>query len=202
MRQHRRPRPAPGFSLLEAIVTMVIVSLIITLLMQALAQSLDLRSRLLRHQRHATVAGLQEQWFRDTVASAIADLPDGIGPMTGSDSEVEFVTVRPLGGGGLESVRWVLQPVPGGWALHYADATWPDLVVIAGPLRSAEFSYLDSADRWQSRWQPEAGEPDVLPRMVRLQATTAIGELQWLVPIATDPGLSPFLRPDDPASGI
>jgi len=202
MRPHRRPRPAPGFTLLEAIVTLVIVSMIVTLLMQALGQSLDLRSRLLRHQRQATVASLQEQWFRDTVASALADLPDGLGQMAGSADTLALVTPRPLDGGGPERVRWSLQPVQGGWALHYADATWPDLVVIEGPLREAAFAYLDGLDTWHSEWAPQVGAQEVLPRMVRLQALTATGEMHWLVPIVTDPRPPRFLRPQDAADGI
>jgi hypothetical protein len=191
-----------GFSLLEAIVTLVIVALIVTLLMQALAQSLDLRGRLLRHQQLATVASLQEQWFRETVSSSMADLGDGLGRMAGSDDTLELVTSGPLGDGGLQRVKWWLQPVPGGLALHYADSTWDDLVVVAGPLRDASFAYLDGALEWSERWEPEAEAKDVLPRMVRLQANTATGELQWLVPIAANPRVPGYLRPQNAADGF
>lgn len=202
MRLHRHARPAPGFSLLEAIVTMVIVALIVTLLMQALGQSLNLRGRLLRHERQATVAALQEQWFRDTVATALSDLPDGFGRMAGTADTLELVTPRPLGGGELQRVRWFLRPVPGGMALHYADATWPDLAVIEGPLLDAGFAYLDGAGDWHSEWAPKADSQEVLPRIVRLQALTATGDLHWLVPVAADPAPPRFLRPEDVVDGI
>ena len=192
-----------GFSLLEAIVTLVIVALIVTLLMQALGQSLDLRERLLRHQRLATVGALQEQWFRDTVSSAMADLGDGMGRMTGSADTLELVTSGPLGDGGLQRVKWWLEPTDdGGHALHYADATFPDLVVVAGPLRDARFAYSEGGPEWSERWEPEATAVDVLPRMVRLQATTTTGGLDWLVPIAANPRVPGFLRPQDAASGL
>jgi hypothetical protein len=196
------PARSRGFSLLEAIVTLVIVALIVTLLMQALAQSLDLRERLLRHQRLATVASLQEQWFRETVSSSMADLGDGLGRMAGTGDTLELVTSVPLGDGGLQRVKWWLQPVPGGLALHYADSTWDDLVVVAGPLQDASFAYLDGGLEWSGRWEPEAEATDILPRMVRLQASTATGELQWLVPIAAHPRVPGYLRPQDAASGL
>ena len=195
----RRPQ---GFSLLEAIVTLVIVALIVTLLMQALGQSLDLRERLLRHQRLATVGALQEQWFRDTVSSAMADLGDGMGRMAGSADTLELVTSGPLGDGGLQRVKWSLQPTDdGGLALHYADGTFPDLVV-AGPLIDARFAYSEDGREWSDRWEPEDTADDVLPRLVRLQASTATGELDWLVPIAANPRVPVYLRPLDAASGL
>lgn len=197
-----RPRSVRGFSLLEAIVTLVIVALIVTLLMQALGQSLDLRARLLRHQRLATVASLQEQWFRETVSSAMGDLSDGLGRMAGTTDRLELVTPGPLGDGGLQRVKWWLQPVEGGQALHYADSTWPDLVVVAGPLQEAGFTYLDGAQEWSDLWEPEAGAVEILPRMVRLQARTATGEMHWLVPIAANPRQPGYLRPQSAADGL
>lgn len=196
------PRSVRGFSLLEAIVTLVIVALIVTLLMQALGQSLDLRARLLRHQRLATVASLQEQWFRETVSSAMADLGDGLGRMAGKRDSLELVTPGPLGDGGLQRVKWWLQPVDGGLALHYADSTWPDLVVVAGPLQDASFAYLDGAQEWSDRWEPEAAAIDILPRMVRLQARTATGDMHWLVPVAANPRLPGYLRPHRATDGL
>lgn len=202
MRMPRHARPAPGFSLLEALVTLVIVALIVTLLMQALGQALNLRGLVLRHQRQAIAAALQEQWFRDTVSTALSDLPDVLGRMAGKADELELVTPRALGGGDLQRVRWSLQPVAGGMALHYGDSTWPDLTVIAGPLLDATFAYLDAAGEWHDEWAPAADSQEVLPRIVRLQALTATGQLYWLVPVAADPGPPRFLRPEDAADGL
>jgi hypothetical protein len=188
--------------LLEAIVTLVIVSLIVAVLMQALGQSLNMRTRLLRYQREARVATLQEQWFRDTVGSALSDLPDALGRMDGSAGVLELVTVAPLGGGGLQRIRWSLQPVVGGYALHYRDATWEDIVVVAGPLQDAALAYLDHEGRWQREWKPAGDAEFVLPKMVRLEAATTAGTLLWLVPIAADPAPPTLLRPEELVDGI
>lgn len=202
MRMHRSPRTVSGFTLLEALVTLVIVALIVTLLMQALAQSLNMRGLLLRHQRQAITAALQEQWFRDTVATALPDLSDALGHMAGTANELALITPHALGGGDLQRVRWWLQPVSGGVALHYADNTWPDLTVVEGPLQDASFAYLDAAGAWHDEWAPPADSEEILPRLVRLQGSTATGDLYWLVAVVADPRPPRFLRPDDPASGF
>lgn len=209
-------RAASGFTLLETIVTMVIVSLIVVVLMQALQQSLGLRTRLLRHERETRMAALQEQWFRDSVSSAVADLPDALGRMDGDGKAFELVSASPLSGRGLGRIRWALQPVEGGFALVYGDQEWHDLQVIRGPLRDASFAYLDAQGRWRDEWKPGDDAPRAgdeaeavaaaggndLPRMVRLQAETTTGELVWLVAIIAKPQPQDFLRPEEIGVGI
>lgn len=197
-----RARAAAGFTLLEALVTLVVVSLIITLLMQALSQSLDLRARLLRHEGQTRVAGLQEQWFRDTVGSAMPDLADALGAMKGNRDGFELVTPQPLAGPGLERVRWQLQPVDGGWSLHYADSRLGEIEVLHGPLDDAVFEYLDGQGEWVAEWNPPVDAMEVLPRMVRLRAVTSEGELLWLVPLAADPLMPVMLRPQGGDRGL
>src|SRR5690606_27094393 len=143
-----------GFTLLEALVTLVIVALIVTLLMQALQQSLDLRTRLLRHQSETRVAALQEQWFRESVAGVMADLPDAFGRMEGRVDSLALVTLEPVGTDGVARVRWWLEPVDGGHALHYADPEWEDITVVPGPLDQARFEYLTPDGTWADRWLP------------------------------------------------
>lgn len=203
-RRFRRSRSVHGFSLLEAIVTLVVVAMIVALLMQALSQSLNLRARLLRHQSAALVAGLQEQWFRESVSAAVADLPDALGGPVGAADTLDLLTVRPLGNdGALERVQWSLRPATGGGAsLHYADAALQDLVVVAGPLHGAAFAYLDRAGEWHDAWEPVADSEEVLPSMIRLRARTATGPLEWLVPVAADPRPLQMLRPDDVSDGL
>ncbi|MGV8923868.1 MAG: PulJ/GspJ family protein [Thermomonas sp.] len=206
-----RARWARGFSLLEVLVTMVVVALIVTLLMQGLSQALNIRARLLHHQQQATLASLQERWFRDTVGSALADLPDAFGVMAGTRDSMAFATAGPLVGSGPQRVTWSLQPVPGGWSLKYSDPANGDMVVIKGPLAEASFAYLGTdSSQWSDRWDPEydqnpgADNDDVqvLPRMVRLQAQGANGTLYWLVPIQVDAAMPRFLRPEDVLDGL
>jgi prepilin-type N-terminal cleavage/methylation domain-containing protein len=98
-------RPARGFTLLEALVTLVIVSLLVAALMQALTQTLAMRSALIRHQRATREAALQEMWFRDTLAGAVADLDDAYGPLRGEARAVTVPTLSPLSAHGLARVE-------------------------------------------------------------------------------------------------
>ncbi|TKS52810.1 type II secretion system protein [Luteimonas yindakuii] len=188
-----------GFSLLEAIVTLVVVSLIVTVLMQALAQALDMRERLLRHQRQSRTAALQEQWFRDSVSSALSDLPDALGHLEGDAGVLNVLTSAPLVGQGLSRVRWEVVEASEGLALAYDGPGWAGVVVPA-PLREARFSYMDREGGWHSDWAPEVpadaapGTVPMLPRMVRFQAETTRGEMTWLVPVRSEPYVPQRMR--------
>jgi prepilin-type N-terminal cleavage/methylation domain-containing protein len=215
-RRRQRANANAGFTLLETIVTLVVVSLIVVVLMQALQQALSLRTRLLRHERETRTAVLQEQWFRDSVASTIADLPDALGVMQGSADAVSLVTAAPLAGPGLARVTWSLRPVQGGYALDYAESGGTPTTILPGPLADAAFDYMDAGGNWLHEWKvvpkgelPPASnemappqEPDQLPRMLRLQATTATGHLLWLVPIVAVPHPPQLLRPEEIGIGI
>ena len=175
-----------GFTLLEVLVTMVIMALLVTLLTQALQQSLRMRERMQQHQRSTRVESLQEQWFRDTVGSAVADLPDALGFMGGDAESIEVLTSAPLDAMGLQRIRWSLKAVDGGHALHYSGSSLRDTVVIRGPLRDAKFLYLDDEGKWLQEWSPEAGDKFALPRAVRFKADSDAGQLFWLVPIIVE----------------
>lgn len=189
-----RGRAQQGFTLLEMIVTLVVVSLIVVVLMQALQQALGLRTRLLRFERETRMATLQEEWFRDSVSAAMVDLPDALGPMRGDEDEVSLVSAAPLQGAGPARIDWALRRDGDAQALVYTGAGMDPLQVVHG-LRDASFSYLDPAGRWQRTWKQE--DPVPLPRMVRLEATTSAGRLLWLVPIAVDGRAKRILRPEE-----
>lgn len=210
-----RRRLARGFTLLETIVTLVIVSMIVVVLMQALRQSLALRTRILQHEQGARMDALQEQWFRDTVRGAIADLPDALGTMRGGATELELVTAAPLSGPGLAKIRWSLRQGPSGASLVYDDAQWKGLEVLPGPLLEARFEYMDAEGAWRDAWeQPAPSTPvfdearalipaeDALPRMIRLSARTATGELSWLVAIPAYLQPPPLLRIEESGFGL
>lgn len=186
-----------GFTLLETVVTLVIVSLLVATLMQALSHSLNLRTRLLRLQGEARTDFLQEAWFRETVAAAQADLDDALGPLEGTPDSLSYATPMPLVADGMSRVRWWLDAGEGGASLHYSDPDTPDLVVVRGPLREASFAYLDHAGEWRDTWKPAPDDRQRLPRLVRFEALTAKGRLYWMVPLLADPIPLDMMRFDE-----
>jgi prepilin-type N-terminal cleavage/methylation domain-containing protein len=193
--RHRR-RAQAGFTLLEMIVTLVVVSLIVVVLMQALQQALGLRTRLLRFERETRMATLQEEWFRDSVSAAVVDLPDALGPMQGDAAAFAMVSAAPLQGAGPVRIGWALRRDGDGdaQALVYAGAGAAASLRVMGGLHDAAFSYLGADGRWRATWKQEDSAP--LPRMVRLEATTGAGRLLWLVPVASDGRERRILRPE------
>lgn len=205
-----RPRPpvrgrrlAGGFTLLEAIVTLVIVSLLVAVLMQSLSHALNLRTRLLRVQAEARTDFLQEAWFRDAVSGAQADFDDALGAMDGSAEALSYATPVPLVAQGMSRARWWLAGPPGAVSLRYSDSAAEDLVIVRGPLRDASFAYLSRDGEWRDTWRPDPDDPERLPRLVRFEATTPRGRLHWLVPLLADPIPKETLRTDEgEASGL
>ena len=201
---------ARGFTLLEALVTLVIVSLLVATLMQALSQSLDMRTRLIRLQRAARVDALQQAWFRQTLAGAVADLPDAGGGLKGTPAQLELLSLAPLEGDGLARVGWELRPGPEGWALVYRQDESAGLDVVAS-LREARFDYLQRDGSWTDRFSPPEAEPDPLsdeppppslPRAVRLRGRTATRDIEWTVALRSRDTPRAALRfESDPADG-
>lgn len=190
-----------GFTLLEMIVTLVIVSLLVVVLVQALSQALRIRSGIITHQRLSRIALLQEQWFRDSVAGSIADARDAPVQWIGGTDSMKFLTLAPLTGAGLQEVAWTLQPVAGGKGLHYVAADGRDLEVIPGPLKNASFAYMDGTGVWHREWKPRTDDKHVLPRVVRLEAETASGTLLWLAPVVADAAAPTIIPLGDAANG-
>lgn len=183
----RQPARSAGFTLLETVVTLIIVSLLVATLMQALSHALGLRTRILRVQSEARLDLLQEAWFRETVGAAQADLDDAMGGMEGRRDALAYATPIPLVANGMARVRWWLQDDGSGLALHYADPGTDGMVVVAGPLEGASFAYLDRAGEWHAEWSPAPDAAERLPRLVRFEAQTLRGRLYWLVPLLADP---------------
>ena len=192
-----RRRAVGGFTLLEAVVTLVIVSMLVAVLMQALGHSLNLRARLLRVQGEARTELLQEAWFRDTVGAAQADLDDAMGGMEGEPDGLSNASMMPLAAQGMSRIRWWLQRDGDGMSLHYSDSAASDVVVMPGPLQDAAFAYLDHAGEWHDTWAPAPDAAERLPRLVRFQARTARGTLYWLVPLMSDPMPFDRMHPDE-----
>lgn len=151
-----------GFSVLEALVTLVILAMVTTVMMQGLFFTLDVRERVIRNDAEARRAGLEDAWFRDTVQAAIADSPGSAGAFDGDATAIRFTTLDPLDGSQrLARIEWRIE----GGRLAYREGSAPALVV-ARAAEGAAFRYLDAAGGWHDAWPPASGAH--LPRAVAL----------------------------------
>ena len=183
---------ARGFSLLEAMVTLVVIALVATLLMQSLVHVLGMRERVLRHERDARVAALHERWFRDTIAAAAADRPGEALAFRGDATAMEFLCLDALRAGAVARVGWRLVDAERGRQVVYAEggADWP---LVSANLEDAAFAYLDSGGRWHDVWPVPEQPAEVLPRAVRLGWRTEQGVRLWWAHVGPAVGLPPAL---------
>ena len=192
-------RPQGGFTLLESVVTLVIVSMLMAMLMQTLGQSLQLRTRLLRLQGEAREMLLHEAWFRESVAAAQPPSPrEPADAFEGGEDGLSYLTAAPLVARGTARVRWWLDEGESGiLSLYYSDPTAGSMVVVPGPLEDAGFAYLaEGTDAWVALWDSTLAAGDgsqrepaggVLPRLGRFRAVTPQGRrLDWLVHLPAD----------------
>lgn len=184
---------ARGFSLLEAMVTLVIVSFVATILAQSLVHLLALRERVRDHDAAARAGLLHERWFRDTVSAAIADELGMPGAFEGGPDWVRLQTQNPLRGDGIDVVEWRLAGAPGQKTLEYTQGgqSW---VVVAGRWQEPRFRFLDRKGRWHDAWPVADAKGEYLPRAVSLEAEANSGPTTWLVAMAADGSLPMVLR--------
>lgn len=198
---HSRAR-VRGFTLLETIVTLVIVSLLAAALMQSLGHFLNLRTRMLRLHAEVRMEALQEAWFRESISAALNDLPDAMGMFNGEADRIELLTAAAVGQDGIAREQWMLRAASQGNALWHVDARGRETVLIPAGLSNARFEYLDSSGTWRREWKADPDTTSPIPRLVRLSARTSRGELNWIAAIAAQPLPHDVLRPDGSADGI
>lgn len=186
-----------GFSLLEAMVTLVIVALVTTVLMQSLLYVLGVRERVLRNERESRAAALDEAWFRESIGSAIADLPERGKPFRGDATGVSFVGLDALDGRAFAEVAWALVPGERGLSLEYraGERQW---VLATGLPEGTGFRFRDADGSWSTAWpvpDTEAGRtsqpapPRSLPRVVVLAPPDGTDGPTWVAAIGASPGL-------------
>lgn len=155
-----------GFTLMETLVMLVLVSFAVLLMFQMLGTYRIARERV-------TVLGAgvdREALFNDWYADSIAGLHslDSV-PFQGDARAFSGVTLNPLiaSPGAPIEIRWALEPTEeGGWAVAYAEA---GEVLWTLPLSSQEapgFASLDASGTVHETWPPQLGMQSGLPRSV------------------------------------
>lgn len=154
----KRGSRARGLTLLEMLVTLVIVSFVVAILSQALAQLARIERLLEGGQLRSTVVALRAEWVRAALA--------GLLPGT-SQAEQLRGSERELTGMSTDVPLW---PAPGLARLHLRlrsddragttvlemlpepGASGEPVVLLQWPGRDGRFLYLDAQDRWVDRW--------------------------------------------------
>lgn len=182
----------PGFTLMETLVMLMLVSMAATMMFQILDSYRIAQQRIAAQAGNQDRSSLFEAWLIDGVHGLLA-LPGK--PFTGSKSEFQGITLTPQFGpaGAPAAIRWQLRANADGGEVSY----WEDGIARwTMPLRDfdgARFVYLDSEGAEHEQWPPAKGVEESLPSAVAF--VRGAGQKQS-IRLAAVPG--PLLAHDEP----
>ncbi len=174
---HRRASRQGGFTLLEVLITLVLVSMVVAIVFGSLRQVVDVRARLRPYldqsEETAKVAG----WFRQTVGGLLVDYKEGHNHFVGTATKLSGLTVSPLVGppGTPTAFHWELRYDSGKdlTVLTYKERSSNTLRIASWPGHEGSFGYYGRRREWRPDWKP----PDLtekfqdvpqLPALIRL----------------------------------
>jgi hypothetical protein len=135
--------PEQNFTLVEVLVTLVLLSMVAAIVFGSLGQVLDARARLRPYLDKSEETALVASWFRQTVQALIADYDTGKNRFTASANAFSGLTASPLLGpaGTPTAFTWALNydPVSDLTVLQYGEKP-SDTVEIARWARSESWA--------------------------------------------------------------
>lgn len=174
-----------GFTLLEVLVVLVIVSLISGLLFQGLLYVLHLRSQALVQLSDLQQGRLQEAWFRTTLEAIITDYEDGKNRFQGNSHEFSGLTMASLDNiiGVPVTFAWQIQNKDGRNTLRYRNSRGEYWDILSwSDERLAEFRYMAEDGEWHSQWPPPSGLKVIqLPSIILFSAKRHLFPITWIV---------------------
>ncbi|TCP32956.1 prepilin-type N-terminal cleavage/methylation domain-containing protein [Rhodothalassium salexigens DSM 2132] len=193
-----------GFSLIEVIVTLAIVSLVSTILFQSVTTHWGNMQRIDAAFDRAREGGVRAQVFRQVVVHLLPAWPEqeearfrggpsGFSGLTGQAASASEAALTPF------SIEAVAGRGVGPLRLRLVDRD----VVLADPVRDVRVEYLALNGRWLDRWPPEENpgngffsdgqyfDTPPLPEAIRIRFVDARGPQAWIATVGTSTGL-PF----------
>jgi prepilin-type N-terminal cleavage/methylation domain-containing protein len=197
----RDPEQA-GFTLVEVLITLVLLSMVAAIVFGSLGQVLNARARLRPYLDQSEETALVASWFRQTVQALIADYDTGKNRFTASANAFSGLTASPLlvPAGTPTAFTWALNydPALDLTLLEYREKPSDSVEIARWSGKDAVFSYYGQDQEWHRVWPPTdlatSTTPMQLPQLVRLG-----GLPSGLFPtIVTAPRGAPVPRPPLP----
>jgi prepilin-type N-terminal cleavage/methylation domain-containing protein len=181
-----------GFTLLEMLITLMIVSLVAGIVWQAMGQLVRVERLLEQGQMQSLAQAVRAEWVRSALASLLPGSPKTHDRFQGSATALRGISaeapVWPAPGLALLQLRLQYDPAGNTTALQIqgevspaGNATDRYTTLLSWPGREGKFSYLDEKNQWQDAWPPAGlGKPvAALPRAVSLE--TGLPSLRLLL---------------------
>jgi prepilin-type N-terminal cleavage/methylation domain-containing protein len=197
-----RRSPARGLTLLEMLVTLVIVSLVVTILSQAMSQLSRIERLLDGGRLGSTAVALRAEWVRSALAALLPGTTQAE-QLQGSARELTALSSEvprwPVSGLGRLHLRLRTDDRTGSTALELLPEAGQDrdpAVLMRWAGGEGRFMYLDAQDRWIDRWPglsttaiaAAPGSPALLPRAVALETGPGGPGFLIAVPLAAPTG--------------
>lgn len=165
-----------GFTLLEMLVTLVIVAMIATILGQALVQLARIERLLEGGQLRSATASLRAEWVRDALAALLPGSTEAT-RMHGSERELSGMSsdVPQMPVLGVAPLRLRLVSGAGATRLEMlpeGDPAPAAVVLLQWPGAQGRFRYLDAQGQWHDHWPMEFADVP-LGTMTTADATAA-----------------------------
>ena len=172
----RKTSDSQGFTLVEVLITLVLLSMVAAVAFGSLRQVLEARDRLRPYLDRSQETTLVSGWFRQTIQASIADYDEGKHRFAGTASEVSGLTASPLVGpaGTPTAFHWVMRYDPNLdlTTLEYEESPKQTLRIAAWAGREGAFAYYAGDEKWQPAWPPSDTDQGKsipqLPQLVRL----------------------------------
>ncbi len=162
----RRGGRRRGFTLMETLVMLLLVSFSATLAFQMLGAYRIARERSLIQGERLDVRAAVEEWFAETVRGLH---PVGATPLRGDDGGFSGITLNPVfrSPGIATEFAWRLDgDFRAGWTVAYSEAGQERFTVPLPVVEQAHFIFLDAEGNSHPRWPPASGGQSGLPTAV------------------------------------
>lgn len=199
MTMRARTGSPAGFTLMETLVMLVLVSFAVLLMFQMLGTYRIARERFIAQSGHVDRQALFDAWFADSV--------HGLYPVEGEDFSGDGrrfagTTLNPLyaSAGAPVAVEWSLdRAADGAWSVSYAEGGKARWILPMADATDVRFVYLDGAGAERERWPPPQGIQGGLPGGIALVRDTAAGERARIASVRgpLEPRLDPFRLEED-----
>ena len=181
MRPRQRARRGRGFTLLEMLVTLVVVSLVAGVLGQALFQLARIERLLEGGQLSSMADAVRANWVRSAIEFLLPGEEGSSERLVGSERELEGlsadVPMLPAPGLAKLHLRLEFDAAAGATQLQLLDSAAflgkeanAPVVLLSWPGREGRFRYLDDAGVWHENWPlPLKSSAAGLPRAILLE---------------------------------
>ena len=189
----KRIKRVAGFTLIEVLVVLILVSLISGVLFQALERAYRLQDRFGTELFNLQQGQMTTDWYRQTVQGMFPDYPDGNNIFKGSPQAFSGLSTNPLSSdyGTPTPVSWKLLPETDQvTALIYTSGKEPT-PIMHWQGKAARFVYVDDKNTEHESWPPPLGKFPQLPRQIQLHTNEA-SEATVLAVTLLAPALPPL----------